>query len=64
MKTQYDYICGCIITPDASSLSGKMFICLEMTCFHLSRGRIMMQNVSVARIIMRSLRQVSLEAKN
>ena len=29
---KYDYVCGCLITPDGSMLSGSVFTRLEMHC--------------------------------
>ena len=29
---KYDYVCGCLITPDVSMLSGSVFTRLEMHC--------------------------------
>ena len=29
---KYDFVCGCLITPDISSLSGQVFTRLELSC--------------------------------
>lgn len=32
VKRNYDYVCGCLITPEVSYLSGEVFTRLEMHC--------------------------------